>query len=144
MLQTMIEYDLSLLCKKTDCTDEDITTKNVLKLICSEFQRRKNLNVLLTDNEVCTILKKYLKNTDELAKYTKDPDVLSKLEAERTIIRPYLPLEATKEDIINFVKTLGEITPQMKGKAIGDIMRHFKGMDMCVDGNLVKSVLEEI
>ena len=58
LLQERIESDMRSAMKAKD------KKVNLLKFICAEFSRRPNLNMFLTDNEVISIIKKYLKSID--------------------------------------------------------------------------------
>lgn len=139
-LQKKIELDMREAMKAKD------RKTNLLKYFVAEFSRRPNLNIELTDNEVISIIKKYIKSIEETAKAMHKVDsngniILSEEQAfEINTLSEYLPKQATEEEIITWIKNNLEIpeNPNARMKLMKDIMKQFGSS---VDGNVVKSIL---
>ena len=139
-LMKQIELDMREAMKTKD------KKTNLLKWFVAEFARRPNLNVELTDTEVISIIKKYIKSIEETAKAMHKVDnngnvVLSKEQTfEINILSNYLPKQASEEEIITWIKNNLEIpeNPNARMKLMKDIMKHFGSS---VDGNTVKFIL---
>ena len=142
-LQNRIETDMREAMKNKD------KKTNLLKWFVAEFARRPNLNVELTDTEVISIIKKYIKSIEETAKAMHKVDnngnvVLSKEQTfEINILSNYLPKQASEEEIVTWIKNNLEIpeNPNARMKLMKDIMKHFGSS---VDGNAVKTILMEM
>lgn len=104
----------------------------------------------MKDEEVMEILKREVKKRREAAeqfKAGKRPDLAEIEVSELTILEPYLPQMASKEEI----RTVADIkmkefgmhpdNPSQKGALIGAVMKEMKGQ---ADGKDVKEVIEEI
>lgn len=139
-LMKQIELDMREAMKTKD------RKTNLLKWFVAEFARRPNLNVELTDNEVISIIKKYIKSIEETAKAMHKVDnngnvVLSEEQTfEINVLSNYLPKQASEEEIVTWIKNNLEIpeNPNARMKLMKDIMKHFGSS---VDGNTVKSIL---
>lgn len=139
-LQKKIELDMREAMKTKD------RKTNLLKYFVAEFSRRPNLNIELTDNEVISIIKKYIKSIEETAKAMHKVDssgniILSEEQVfEVNTLSEYLPKQATEEEIITWIKNNLEIpkNPNARMKLMKDIMKQFGSS---VDGNVVKSIL---
>lgn len=117
--------------------------KNILKLIVSEFQRRPNLNVKLEDDKVFQIINKFIKNNDELSKYTKTEEDKNKIINENKYLSQFLPKSVSEEDIVEFLKTLN-MGDGNRGRFIGVVIKNFKEKGYLVDGGLVKDILNRV
>lgn len=139
-LMKQIELDMREAMKTKD------KKTNLLKWFVAEFARRPNLNIELTDTEVISIIKKYIKSIEETAKAMHKVDnngnvVLSKEQTfEINVLSNYLPKQASEEEIITWIKNNLEVpeNPNARMKLMKDIMKHFSSS---VDGNTVKSIL---
>ena len=139
-LMKQIELDMREAMKSKD------RKTNLLKYFVAEFSRRPNLNVELTDNEVISIIKKYIKSIEETAKAMHRVDsngniILSEEQAfEINILSNYLPKQASEEEIITWIKNNLEVpeNPNARMKLMKDIMKHFGSS---VDGTTVKEIL---
>lgn len=139
-LMKQIELDMREAMKSKD------RKTNLLKYFVAEFSRRPNLNVELTDNEVISIIKKYIKSIEETAKAMHRVDsngniILSEEQAfEINILSNYLPKQASEEEIITWIKDNLEVpeNPNARMKLMKDIMKHFGSS---VDGTTVKEIL---
>lgn len=139
-LMKQIELDMREAMKTKD------KKTNLLKWFVAEFARRPNLNVELTDTEVISIIKKYIKSIEETAKAMHKVDnsgnvVLSKEQTfEINVLSNYLPKQASEEEIITWIKNNLEVpeNPNARMKLMKDIMKHFGSS---VDGNTVKYIL---
>ena len=131
-LMKQIELDMREAMKTKD------RKTNLLKYFVAEFARRPNLNVELTDNEVISIIKKYIKSIEETIKLTNKTTEDQLFEIE--VLNTYLPKMASEEEIITWIKNNLEVpeNPNARMKLMKDIMKHFGSS---VDGNTVKSIL---
>lgn len=134
-LQLIIEEDMRTAMKNKD------KKTNILKYIVSEFSRRPNLNILLKDTEVISIIKKYIKSVEETISITGKETDEQKFEIET--LSKYLPKMATEEEIKSWIINNLEIpeNPQKRMKLMKDIMKHFGAT---TDGNTVKSILTSL
>lgn len=142
-LMKQIELDMREAMKTKD------RKTNLLKYFVAEFSRRPNLNVELTDTEVISILKKYIKSIEETARAMHKVDsngnvILSEEQTfEINILSKYIPKQVTDEEIIAWIKNNLEVpeNPNARMKLMRDIMKHF---GPSVDGNTVKSILTNL
>ena len=131
-LQKRIESDMREAMKNKD------KKTNILKYFVAEFARRPNLNVELTDNEVISIIKKYIKSIEETIKLTNKTTEEQSFEME--VLNDYLPKMASEEEIKNWISSNIELpeNPNARMKFMKDIMKHFGSS---VDGTVVKNIL---
>lgn len=131
-LMKQIELDMREAMKTKD------RKTNLLKYFVAEFARRPNLNIELTDTEVISIIKKYIKSIEETIKLTNKTTEDQLFEIE--VLNTYLPKMASEEEIIAWIKSNLEVpeNPNARMKLMKDIMKHFGSS---VDGNTVKSIL---
>ena len=142
-LQKQIELDMREAIHTRD------RKTNLLKYFVAEFSRRPNLNVELTDTEVISILKKYIKSIEETARAMHKVDsngnvILSDEQIfEISVLSKYIPEQVTDEEIIAWIKNNLEVpeNPNARMKLTRDIMKHF---GPSVDGNTVKSILTNL
>lgn len=113
-------------------------TVNILKYIVSEFSRRPNLNVLLSDNEVISIIRKYIKSVEETINLTGKKTKEQEFEIE--FLSSYLPKMADEKEIREWIENNITLTENKSArmKEMGKIMKNFEGR---VDGNIVKNIL---
>ena len=131
-LQKKIELDMREAMKTKD------KKTNLLKYFVAEFSRRPNLNIELTDTEVISIIKKYIKSIEETIKLTNKTTEDQLFEI--AILNEYLPKMASVDEIKSWIKdnlTIPE-NPNARMKLMKDIMKHFGSS---VDGNTVKEIL---
>lgn len=131
-LQKQIEMDMRDAMKNKD------KKTNILKYFVAEFSRRPNLNIELTDNEVISLIKKYIKSIEETIKLTNKTTEEQLLEME--VLNTYLPKMASEEEIKEWISSNIELPENLNArmKFMKDIMKHFGSS---VDGNTVKSIL---
>lgn len=134
-LQNKIEADMR------EAMKEKNASVGILKYIVGEFSRRPNLNIPLTDDEVISLIQKYLKGVEETIKVTGKETEEQKL--EKTVLSAYLPKMATEEEIKEWIVQNIELSenPQARMKSMSVIMKHF---GKTVDGNTVKRILMEM
>jgi hypothetical protein len=91
----MYQILIKNLSKDKNTSKEDRTT---LKTLLGEFDRI-NDGKLLTDDQCMSVIKKFIKNIDITlkAKYDKS------LENEKTFLNQFLPIEATKEQMLETI-----------------------------------------
>lgn len=111
---------------------------SLLKYIVSEFQRRPNLNKELTDSEVISLIKKYIKGIEETVKITNTYTDEQKFEVD--FLQKYLPKMASEDEIRNWIIENIELSEnkQARMKSMGVIMKHFGSS---ADGNTVRNIL---
>ena len=111
---------------------------SLLKYIVSEFQRRPNLNKELTDSEVISLIKKYIKGIEETVKITNTYTDEQKFEVD--FLQKYLPKMASENEIRNWIIENIELSEnkQARMKSMGIIMKHFGSS---ADGTVVRNIL---
>ena len=111
---------------------------NILKYFVAEFSRRPNLNIDLTDAEVISLIKKYIKSIEETIKLTNKTTEEQLFEIK--VLSRYLPKQASEEEIKEWISSNIELpeNPNARMKYMKDIMKHFGSS---VDGNVVKNIL---
>lgn len=111
---------------------------NILKYIYSEFQRRPNLTVPISDDEAMSIIRKFIKTTEESAKITNGLSEEQKFEID--VLSDYLPKQASDDEIRNWIRENIELTDdkQARMKQMGTVMKQFKNR---ADGNTVRQIL---
>lgn len=111
---------------------------SLLKYIVSEFQRRPNLNKELTDSEVISLIKKYIKGIEETVKITNTYTDEQKFEVD--FLQKYLPKMASEDEIRNWIIENIKLSEnkQERMKSMGIIMKHFGSS---ADGTVVRNIL---
>ena len=90
-LQEKIECDMREAMKNRD------KKVNILKYMMSEFSRRPNLNVSLSDKEVISIIRKYIKSVEETIALTGKKTEEQEFEIE--VLSSYIPKMAEESEI---------------------------------------------
>lgn len=123
---------------------KDIITKNILKLVVSEVQAEEaRRNKTLSQNEIESIIKKFIKNNEETLQYVKEPEALV-LMNEIATLSLWLPIKTTKKEI---GKVLTEhcldaiVGAKSKGQAMGIAMKTLKSLNLPVEGKDVEEVI---
>ena len=131
-LQNQIESDMRAAMAAKD------KSTSILKYMVSEFQRRPNLNKELTDAEVISMIKKYLKDEEETSKMTGT--VTEQQKIDREVLSVYLPQMASKDEIISWISSNLDLPedPKQRIKLMGQVMKNF---GQRVDGALVREIL---
>lgn len=131
-LQKQIEQDMRNAMKNRE------PKVNILKFIISEFQRRPNLTVEMTDNEVIALIRKFMKSYEETEKAVGHLTDEQKFEIE--VLNEYLPKMASEEEIKKWILENIQLpdNPNARMKEMKNIMKQFAGR---CDGNTVKNIL---
>lgn len=131
-LQEKIECDMREAMKNRD------KKVNILKYMMSEFSRRPNLNVSLSDKEVISIIRKYIKSVEETIALTGEKTEEQEFEIE--VLSFYIPKMAEESEIREWIENNITLTENKSArmKEMGKIMKNFEGR---VDGNVVKNIL---
>ena len=131
-LQEKIECDMREAMKNRD------KKVNILKYMMSEFSRRPNLNVSLSDKEVISIIRKYIKSVEETIAFTGKKTEEQEFEIE--VLSSYIPKMAEEFEIREWIENNITLTENKSArmKEMGKIMKNFEGR---VDGNVVKNIL---
>ena len=134
-LEQQIKQDM-----KTYLKNKETEKLNIIRLLVSEFQRKSNPHIDLTDKEVIAIINKMIKSEQELLKY-KNETTSSFI----TILEEYLPKQLSKDDIIKEIKEtfqhIIDLPANQRMKQMGTLIKHF---GTATDGNTLKSILMEI
>lgn len=133
LLQEKIENDMRLAMHGKERKTQ------ILKFIVSEFQRRPNLKVSLTDDQVISIIRKFITSTEETAKIVGSMTDEQKFEID--VLSEYLPQMASEDEIRDWIsKNVKDIPEdsQKRMRCMGSIMKHFGST---ADGNTVKRIL---
>lgn len=141
-----------------------IAQKTVSRAIISMIPQLGKKPDETTEQDIQTLLKKYISMEKERAiyqfGYLKESDVdgksakevkklvdntINELGEELTtpeieVAQSYLPKQPSKEEIVEFIKTLDMSKFKSKMQAMGPIMKQFPGLD----GNIAKNILLEV
>lgn len=131
-LQKDIENDMRTAMKNKD------PKVNILKFIISEFQRRPNLTIEMTDNEVISLIRKFMKSYEETEKIVGS--LTDEQKFEISVLSEYLPKMASNDEIESWIRGNIELSDNKASrmKEMGKIMKQFAGR---CDGNTVKTIL---
>lgn len=117
--------------------------KNILRVILGEIDTQEGRGKILTDEQICSIIRKTLQGVEEMLTYRPENVDLQK---EKSVLVNLVPTQLSREDIIN------ELTPKLAelksakadGQATGIAMKFFKENKKNVDGTLVAEVVKSI
>jgi len=91
-----------------------------------------------TDAEVIAVVKKFIKNM----KLSLDVKYTEAIHSEMCIVNEYLPVQLSKDDMVDIVEGYLKANPLAK---MGEIMRRFKiGHDGQYDGGMLSSVVRAL
>lgn len=138
--------------KITAMKNKDMEVRGVLTNMIDAIQKASITSkgrVEITEQLVNEVLIKYQKSVQEQIDTcpAARTDLLTKYEAEMSVVRQYTPqlitnLDEIRGSIVNILYTLGiEATKQNKGKIMKAIMPHFKGK---ADMKIVNQVVGEM
>jgi uncharacterized protein YqeY len=130
-------------------------TKNVIKasvlttLIGEAVAIGKNDgNRQVTDEEVVAILKKFIKNIDEVIRVAgdyRDWNKCDDAEAEKQFLLTYLPKQLTESELIDVVSgiisLLEDKSPKNMGKVLGSLKQSHAGL---YDGAMASKIVKEL
>lgn len=138
-IEQMLQDELK---KKQNGNAKDIA---ILKLLKADFARRPNLNILMTDFEVCKVIESTIKGEEELLTYLDDEEKIQESKYTINFLKQFLPKKFTYEELqvkVKEVLACKEI-PAMPArmKLMSVLMKEF---GTSADGNLVKKVLMEL
>ena len=142
-IYTKIATDFHLLQSQKYRVEEEVKKLNVLKLIYAEFQRRPNLKIEPSDDYSISVLKKYVKNNEELLSHISDPIKVQDIKIENSIIESYLPKSVSEDEIKDFLFS-SNLDRSNHNKLIGLTIKHFKEQGLLIDGSMVKKVIDSI
>ena len=99
-----------------------------------------------TDEEVISVIKKFVKNNNELMNYAnKESSAYALAKDENEFLSQYLPSQMTEEEIRTAVQqrihSLDEISPKLMGKIMGWLKENYGGQ---YDGALASKVVKEL
>lgn len=99
-----------------------------------------------TDDEVITVVKKFIKNNKELMNIVKpETDGYADAKAENEFLTQYIPSQMTEEELRVAVQsricTLDEISPKLMGSIMKWLKDNYVGH---YDGNLASKVVKEL
>lgn len=107
--------------------DHDKFKMNLLKCVWSDIQKfQKDNNGVISGAEVVNIVKKYIKSIDDnleklKGKIQHQDSYVINLNAEKEILKKYLPEQLTKTEMITMINTC-----KINKMNFGQIMRWFK------------------
>jgi hypothetical protein len=129
---------------------KDSASVNALRLISNEINtKEKTDRKELSDEGVVQLLKGMVKKRNDsivLYKQGGREDLVSKEEAEITLINKFLPKQLTEEETVNIVKTkiaeLNITSPKDMGKLMGALKGQYGSiMDFSLVSKIVKDIL---
>lgn len=101
-----------------------------------------------TDEEVVAILKKFIKNLDEVIRIAgdyRDSDRLDSAVGEKDILSEFLPQQLTEKELRGIIQTLVDSlenkSPKDMGKVLGSLKQTYAGM---YDGALASKITKEL
>lgn len=102
-----------------------------------------------TDDEVVAILKKFIKNIDEVIRVADEHREWDRSDAastEKSILSVYLPKQLTVEELKSVIEgivfSLGDNSPKAMGKVLGSLKQSHNGLyDGATASNIVKEIL---
>ena len=122
--------------------------KNILRVALAECSAIESSPTQggkeLSDQQVHKVFRKLIQSNTETIGYSSGDGKL-KLEEENRILNEFLPQFLSREDIKQKLSSIADQIEVAKGgQAVGIAMKFFKTSGDSVDGNDVKSVVEEI
>lgn len=136
-----IQEEVNKAINKKDLSSED---RNLFKLLKAEFQREPTKEI--SDKKAISIIKRMIKNNEEMMKYKKDHFFFKerqRLFTDNVMLHLFIPKSnISDDDIKNWIKENIDFS-QYKNKmqAMKSIMNHFKDS---VEGSHVKEILEQM
>ena len=107
---------------------------SALKVIVGELQRLSNKEP--TDGEVIAILKKLVKNDEDLQVHKEKPDYTF-----RDVVKEFIPKQVTKEEIRIWINAHVDFSEyKNKMQAVGFIKKHFGEH---ADGKIISEIVKE-
>lgn len=123
--------------------------KEILKVVLGEVQQKSNMGSFSEESGI-SMVKSMIKNNIEkvLIYMSADDPRRAPLEEENRVLTSLLPAYLTKDEVrakLNEVN-LGGAFKDMKneGMAVGAAMKFFKGLNLAVEGDVVKQVVQEL
>lgn len=145
--------------------DQYVTQKTVSRSIISMCPELKKKPKDATDDDVITLLKRYISSERErqlyVGKHLTEVDVKDLTHKELralvtstiqelgdkltspaiAVAQSYLPKQATEEEVVQWIQDNVDMsTFKNKMQAMGPVMKHFKG----ADGNFIKSIIVKL
>ncbi len=119
---------------KTAMKEKDVLTRDVLRIVKGEIERREDGTKELSTGEIVSIIKKLIESSSTTGE-TDEVGVLEK----------YLPKQMTEGEIINIVNERKEIDGLSSPKDMGKVMQYFKvNYDGLYDGTLLSTVVKKV
>lgn len=122
--------------------------REILKVVLGDIQQ-KQATMNVTDEMCCGIVRKIVEANNINLKHLDEKDVrYAKYVEENEILSALLPTYLTAEQVLDRLTSDGLVetikTAINEGKAVGVAMGHLKKLDVPVDGNIVKTVVQKI
>lgn len=125
--------------------------KEALRAIKAAFllwrTQKENVNKPFTDEVEIQIIKKMVKQREDSIEQFKQANRMDLVEAEEAqlkVLKEFLPVEATREDILKcFNDVIGQDGFEPVKKNMGIIIKTIKGSLPNADGKLVAEVVQE-
>jgi uncharacterized protein len=139
-----IQEDLKIAVKAQDKTRVGALRMVLNALKNTELEEREEL----TDEKELAVIASYARrireSIEEFRKAGRD-DLIAKENAELAVVLSYLPEQMSDEDIrreaARVIADIGAATPRDMGRAMGEMMKRFKGK---VDGAAVNRIVSEL
>ena len=123
--------------------------RDLLKTVLGDIQLRSATKEI-KEEECVNIVRKFISNNLETIKLCAGRDLqisTDGLKEENDILETLLPKFLNYDEVMNVLKEqalLEQITAANEGKAVGLAMKEFKQRGLNVDGNIVKSVVQNL
>lgn len=100
----------------TAMKQKDEITKNILTVLVGDIENISLRGIQITDEQVISLIKKYLLSNEEMRKARGDTTVLL---GEKAVLEKYLPQQMTEQEILEAVKASGATN-------VGGVMAYMK------------------
>lgn len=114
-----------------------ITSALLTTLIGESEMVGKNANRQVTDDEVVSVIKKFIKNIDITLSVVKDDFSKDKCELEKQILTNYLPKQLTKKELVSIISDLKNKHSGNVGLVMKELKSSYNGL---YDGKLASDI----
>lgn len=119
---------------KTAMKEKDTVTRDVLRIIKGEIERKEDSSKELSTGEIVSIIKKLIESSTS----TGDND-------EVVVLEKYLPSQLTEAEITAIVNERKEVDGLTGPRDMGKVMQYFKANhDGAYDGKLLSDIVKTV
>ncbi len=121
--------------------------RDTLKVALGDIQTAENRDgKTLSDEQGHAVIKKVIKGNREMIDLVKDPEVITRLETEVTILSSLLPQTLSAEQIVEQLAPVAQAIRDAgnDGQATGVAMKHLKSGGHAVEGQTVAAAVRSL